>query len=74
MTTKKDIGVASRIPTTDKLMEVELVEGSKVIVQNTTKSCQKNYPPNVRSLLSTGILDGVPVKYISLSREVSSDS
>ncbi|KAK9126911.1 hypothetical protein Scep_015757 [Stephania cephalantha] len=29
-----------------------------------------NFPSNVRSLLSTGILDGVPVKYISWSREV----
>ena len=29
-----------------------------------------NFPPNVRSLLSTGMLDGVPVKYIAWSREV----
>ncbi|OVA18295.1 hypothetical protein BVC80_1835g731 [Macleaya cordata] len=28
-----------------------------------------NFPSNVRSLLSTGMLDGVPVKYISWSRE-----
>lgn len=28
-----------------------------------------NFPSNVRSLLSTGILDGVPVKYIAWSRE-----
>ncbi|XP_052172584.1 uncharacterized protein LOC127788406 isoform X2 [Diospyros lotus] len=28
-----------------------------------------NFPSNVRSLLSTGMLDGVPVKYIAWSRE-----
>lgn len=30
-----------------------------------------NFPSNVRSLLSTGMLDGVPVKYIAWSREVN---
>lgn len=30
-----------------------------------------NFPSNVRSLLSTSILDGVPVKYISWSHEVN---
>jgi hypothetical protein len=29
-----------------------------------------NFPSNVKSLLSTGLLDGVPVKYVSWSREV----
>ncbi|KAL8140676.1 hypothetical protein V2J09_006697 [Rumex salicifolius] len=33
------------------------------------KSPSNNFPSNVRSLLSTGILDGVPVKYIAWSRE-----
>lgn len=33
-----------------------------------------NFPSNVKSLLSTGLLDGVPVKYVSWSREVSSTS
>ncbi|XP_076960776.1 uncharacterized protein LOC143637217 isoform X1 [Bidens hawaiensis] len=28
-----------------------------------------NFPSNVRSLLSTGMLDGVPVKYVAWSRE-----
>uniref|UniRef100_A0A5B7A3P0 Tify domain-containing protein n=1 Tax=Davidia involucrata TaxID=16924 RepID=A0A5B7A3P0_DAVIN len=28
-----------------------------------------NFPSNVKSLLSTGMLDGVPVKYVSWSRE-----
>ncbi|KAL0720906.1 hypothetical protein Bca4012_035505 [Brassica carinata] len=40
-------------------------EGTKV-----SKKLQSNsFPSNVRSLLSTGMLDGVPVKYIAWSRE-----
>ncbi|PKI72408.1 hypothetical protein CRG98_007278 [Punica granatum] len=38
-----------------------------------TKAVKKvpanNFPSNVKSLLSTGLLDGVPVKYVSWSRE-----
>ncbi|XP_050209104.1 uncharacterized protein LOC126659810 isoform X2 [Mercurialis annua] len=38
--------------------------------QKTSKKAPSNsFPTNVRSLLSTGMLDGVPVKYISWSRE-----
>ncbi|KAM7526300.1 hypothetical protein LguiA_016202 [Lonicera macranthoides] len=33
------------------------------------KAPANNFPSNVRSLLSTGMLDGVPVKYIAWSRE-----
>ncbi|PIA53012.1 hypothetical protein AQUCO_01000700v1 [Aquilegia coerulea] len=33
------------------------------------KPAPNNFPSNVRSLLSTGILDDVPVKYIAWSRE-----
>ncbi|KAI4386010.1 hypothetical protein MLD38_003986 [Melastoma candidum] len=33
------------------------------------KEAQNNFPANVRNLISTGILDGVPVKYVSSSRE-----
>ncbi|KAG8382232.1 hypothetical protein BUALT_Bualt05G0055500 [Buddleja alternifolia] len=33
------------------------------------KGSSNNFPSNVKSLLSTGILDGVPVKYVSWSRE-----
>jgi len=35
----------------------------------TKKQAANSFPSNVRSLISTGILDGVPVKYVSLSRE-----
>lgn len=38
--------------------------------QKATKKISPNsFPSNVKSLLSTGILDGVPVKYVSWSRE-----
>lgn len=33
------------------------------------KTPPNNFPSNVRSLLSTGMLDGVPVKYVAWSRE-----
>ncbi|KAL5800056.1 hypothetical protein ACOSQ4_032940 [Xanthoceras sorbifolium] len=33
------------------------------------KAPANNFPSNVKSLLSTGMLDGVPVKYVSWSRE-----
>lgn len=35
------------------------------------KAPTNNFPSNVKSLLSTGIFDGVPVKYVSWSREVN---
>lgn len=35
------------------------------------KEAPNSFPSNVRSLMATGILDGVPVKYVSISREVS---
>ena len=34
------------------------------------KAASNNFPSNVKSLLTTGIFDGVPVKYVSWSREV----
>lgn len=33
------------------------------------KGTSSNFPSNVKSLLTTGIFDGVPVKYVSWSRE-----
>ncbi|CAN4077138.1 unnamed protein product [Withania somnifera] len=42
---------------------------SKEKVQKTRKSSLNNFPSHVRSLLSTGILDGVFVKYVSWCRE-----
>ncbi|KAL2517109.1 hypothetical protein Adt_13356 [Abeliophyllum distichum] len=44
--------------------------GPKNKEQKTTiKVPSNNFPSNVKILLSTGILDGVPVKYVSWSRE-----
>lgn len=45
----------------------------KNLEPKTKKVTSNNFPANVKSLLSTGILDGIPVKYISWSREVKSD-
>lgn len=36
-----------------------------------SKAGNNNFPVNVKCMLSTGIFDGVPVKYVSWSREVS---
>lgn len=46
-----------------------------IVVKNkepktTKKAPTNNFPSNVKSLLSTGIFDGVQVKYVSWSREV----
>lgn len=41
------------------------------VQKNPEDTFQHNFPSNVKSLLSTGILDDVPVKYVSWSREVS---
>lgn len=38
-------------------------------LKSSKKAPSNNFPSNVRSLLSTGMLDGVPVKYIAWSRE-----
>ncbi|XP_050210447.1 uncharacterized protein LOC126660808 [Mercurialis annua] len=37
--------------------------------KSSKKVTPNNFPSNVKSLLSTGMLDGVPVKYVSWSRE-----
>ncbi|KAK8542035.1 hypothetical protein V6N13_137391 [Hibiscus sabdariffa] len=61
--------------------EKELVQSNNVIVsgaevskkkdnlRTSKKASSNNFPSNVRSLLSTGMLDGVPVKYIVRSKE-----
>ncbi|XP_059667788.1 uncharacterized protein LOC132313134 isoform X2 [Cornus florida] len=51
---------ASGVATVSKKKEEQ--KGSKKVPPN-------SFPSNVRSLLSTGMLDGVPVKYIAWSRE-----
>ncbi|THG02056.1 uncharacterized protein LOC114310193 isoform X1 [Camellia sinensis] len=47
----------------------ETVSKKKEDQKGSKKVAPNNFPSNVRSLLSTGMLDGVPVKYITWSRE-----
>ncbi|KDP44197.1 hypothetical protein JCGZ_05664 [Jatropha curcas] len=49
--------------------KLESVPRNKPEVKTTRKEAPNSFPSNVRSLISTGMLDGVPVKYVSLSRE-----
>ncbi|XP_021641946.1 uncharacterized protein LOC110636519 isoform X2 [Hevea brasiliensis] len=48
----------------------ESVSRNKQEVKTTRREAPNSFPSNVRSLISTGMLDGVPVKYVSLSREL----
>ncbi|KAJ9178245.1 hypothetical protein P3X46_010145 [Hevea brasiliensis] len=47
----------------------ESVSRNKQEVKTTRKEAPNSFPSNVRSFISTGMLDVVPVKYVSLSRE-----
>lgn len=51
---------------------IESVSKNKLDCKTSRKEAPNSFPSNVRSLISTGMLDGVPVKYVSLTREVSS--
>ncbi|KAJ8538360.1 hypothetical protein K7X08_014900 [Anisodus acutangulus] len=59
----------------DTVTNAAHMAGSKEVItkkeeQKATKKPPSNsFPSNVRSLLSTGMLDGVPVKYLAWSRE-----
>lgn len=52
----------------------ETVSKKKEDQKMSKKDPPNSFPSNVRSLLSTGMLDGVPVKYIAWSREVNHSS
>ncbi|XP_011000295.1 PREDICTED: uncharacterized protein LOC105107905 isoform X1 [Populus euphratica] len=49
--------------------KTEPVSKNRPELKTTRKEAPNSFPSNVRSLISTGMLDGVPVKYVSLSRE-----
>lgn len=49
---------------------LETLPKNKAEAKTSKKEASTSFPSNVRSLISTGMLDGVPVKYVSLSREV----
>ncbi|KAF3672253.1 putative auxin-induced protein 5NG4-like [Capsicum annuum] len=58
----------------DTVTSAAQMAGSKEFISKkeqkpTKKPPSNSFPSNVRSLLSTGMLDGVPVKYIAWSRE-----
>lgn len=52
-------------------LKPESVSRNKPEVKASRKEAPNSFPSNVRSLISTGMLDGVPVKYVSMAREVS---
>ncbi|XP_030524118.1 uncharacterized protein LOC115736524 isoform X2 [Rhodamnia argentea] len=47
----------------------DFVSKNKPESKPSRKETPNSFPSNVRSLISTGMLDGVPVKYVSVSRE-----
>ncbi|XP_050888418.1 uncharacterized protein LOC127093519 isoform X3 [Lathyrus oleraceus] len=59
------------IPSTTQMsaFEAENVPRTKEEMKMSKKATSNNFPSNVRSLLSTGMLDGVSVKYKAWSRE-----
>ncbi|KAJ1416877.1 Jas TPL-binding domain [Sesbania bispinosa] len=59
------------LPTTAQTStpEIENVLKTKDEMKMSKKATSNNFPSNVRSLLSTGMLDGVSVKYKAWSRE-----
>lgn len=62
------------IPSTTQMSASEAVNvpKTKEEMKLSKKATSNNFPSNVRSLLSTGMLDGVSVKYKAWSREVKS--
>ncbi|XP_051120816.1 uncharacterized protein LOC127244367 isoform X2 [Andrographis paniculata] len=49
--------------------KVDSLSKNKLETKPTRKEAPNSFPSNVRSLIATGMLDGVPVKYVSVSRE-----
>ncbi|PIN15362.1 hypothetical protein CDL12_11994 [Handroanthus impetiginosus] len=49
--------------------KVDSTPKSKPETKPARKEAPNSFPSNVRSLIATGMLDGVPVRYVSISRE-----
>ncbi|KAI3461523.1 hypothetical protein Pfo_018186 [Paulownia fortunei] len=49
--------------------KVDSTSKNKAETKPARKEAPNSFPSNVRSLIATGILDGVPVRYVSVSRE-----
>ncbi|GAV57885.1 hypothetical protein CFOL_v3_01421 [Cephalotus follicularis] len=62
---------AHTVVTASKIAKLksESASKNKPEFKTSRKEAPNSFPSNVRSLISTGMLDGVPVKYVSLSRE-----
>ncbi|KAL6967473.1 hypothetical protein U1Q18_033283 [Sarracenia purpurea var. burkii] len=71
MPEKKGLDASSAVLNVSQVVKSrpESVSKNKSELKATRKEAPNSFPSNVRSLISTGILDGVPVKYVSLSRE-----
>lgn len=61
-----DVVASTPLVTTKK---PESMSKNKQDIKSTRKESPNTFPTNVRSLISTGMLDGVPVKYVSVARE-----
>lgn len=68
-----DASTASAVASATHIAKLrpESASRTKPEFKSAKKEAPNSFPSNVRSLISTGMLDGVPVKYISLSREVT---
>ncbi|KAL5169410.1 hypothetical protein HKD37_11G031310 [Glycine soja] len=66
-----DVSSSDAVASTLQVAKVksETVSKNKQELKTAKKEAPNSFPSNVRSLISTGILDGVPVKYVSVSRE-----
>ncbi|KAL5130225.1 hypothetical protein HKD37_12G033338 [Glycine soja] len=66
-----DVSSSDAVASTLQVAKVksETVSKNKQELKTAKNEAPNSFPSNVRSLISTGILDGVPVKYISVSRE-----
>ncbi|KAG6762134.1 hypothetical protein POTOM_032619 [Populus tomentosa] len=68
---QKELGAKAVASTTRATKsKSEPVSKNRQELKTTRKEAPNSFPSNVRSLISTGMLDGVPVKYISLSRKI----
>ncbi|XP_057772237.1 uncharacterized protein LOC130991841 [Salvia miltiorrhiza] len=56
-------------PTQTPKTKVDSTPKSKSESKPARKEAPNSFPSNVRSLIATGMLDGVPVRYVSVSRE-----
>ncbi|KAF7823573.1 uncharacterized protein G2W53_021717 [Senna tora] len=63
-----DSNAVVNTPQVDKL-KPEPMSKNKQEFKAAKKEAPNSFPTNVRSLISTGMLDGVPVKYVSVARE-----